>query len=105
MSTDNQITLSAMDYASNGRPGLDTAARLADAVVDALVTDADASVVVSVRDLRGVSSSFYNLFFQIIHDRLGPDAVRNRVSFDSDSTVQRSIIQRSRSAVLGDDAA
>jgi len=78
---------------------------LAQAVIAALAENADNEICVDVRDLRGVSSSFYNLFFQVVVDGLGAEAVRFRVHFETAAPVQESIIARSRSAVLGDEAA
>ena len=102
MSPEKQIPLDAMAYVQGGRIGLDTAESLADAVIRSLADDGT-TVLISVKGLLGVSSSFFNLVFQMVLDQLGPNAVRDRIDFQTTSQVQMSIIDRSRAAVLDAD--
>lgn len=102
MSTSDRLKLSAMDFVRDSRPTLDTAAEIASAAIRLLTQNPDTNVLIDVRKLRGVSSSFFNTIFQAVNDLVGDDAVRSRIHFDTVSEVQQSLIARSRLAVLGD---
>jgi hypothetical protein len=102
---DNQRHFKATDYVRNDSPGLDAAERLALAIVEALRGASDCTVLVSLHGLRGISSSFFNLLLGTVLDELGADAIRRQVTFETETRVQSEMLDRSRSAVLGEDAA
>jgi hypothetical protein len=56
-------------------------------------------VIVRADGLAGLSSSYFNIFFNIIRDELGPDAL-SMVEFDCISPTLRTILERSLSASM-----
>jgi len=90
--------LDASNYIDPKDSVVASAVMLADAVVDALVTRE--AVIVDLRGLRSVSSSYFNMLLSCVARRSGIEAVRTRLGFEFSSMAQKSIFDRSFDAVL-----
>ena len=55
------------------------------------------SILIRTEGLEGISSSYFNIFFNLIRDELGPDSL-DRVTFECASPIHRAILERSLSA-------
>ena len=87
----------ALDYWRSTDSIVETAERVADAMAEALSTGG--RVTVSLRGLRGISSSFANILLQRAISLLGAVELERRVVFDTDSESQASVVRRSLEAV------
>lgn len=87
----NTITIHSKDFIDESRAVTDSAAAIAQIVADSLQNGA--SVVVSVRGVRGVSSSFFNIIFAAAARVLNGDA--GRFSVITDTPTQELIYRRS----------
>lgn len=87
----------AMDYWHPQDSIVDTAARVADAVSNAL--RGQRRLTVSLKGLRGISSSFANILLQRIVADHGSSALDERVLFETDSHAQAEVLRRSIEAV------
>jgi hypothetical protein len=100
MATDSRPTrIPASKYIHDDDAVIDSAMRVAVDVVDAI--QAGRSVEVDVTDVRGIPSSFFNVIFRHIVDHVGKAGL-HRVTFDTTSSLQRSIMQRSFDAFLAE---
>lgn len=95
----SEHTVIAAAYCEPEDGPVDSAARVADAVLDA--TREHERVLISMSDLRGASSSFFNVILDRIARELGPDAARQRVMFVDLGKHQVLVFERSRAAILG----
>jgi hypothetical protein len=89
-------TIKATDYVDPSESVVDCANRIATAVASRL--QAGENVVVSVHDLRGVSSSFFNVILTRVTRTLGPQWTEERFAVDCETKTQRTIYLRSLSA-------
>ena len=86
-----------MDYWRATDPIVETAQRVADAAAEVLARHG--SVTVSLRGLRGISSSFANVLLQRLVSELGPDRLESLVHFETDNAAQADVVKRSLEAV------
>ncbi len=82
------------------RPVVECAGKIADDVV--LLLDQNKRVVLSVRGVRGVSSSFFNVILSRIRDAVGARIEPTRFTVDTDTQTQRLIFERSMKAFFPD---
>ena len=92
------ISIDAASYAQDDRPVLECAERVAVETHRILATGAN--VVVSVRGLRGVSSSFFNVILAKVAASLPAQSIATRFSVDTDTETQRFIFERSLQAFV-----
>lgn len=90
------VVILASDYWRASESIVDGAARLAEAVVLALKSAR--TVTVSLRGVRGVTSSFANVVLQRVAEAHGPASMRERLLFETDSEAQRQVLSRSMDA-------
>jgi len=89
--------IAASDYWRDTDPIVDSAARLAEAIVLALRSGG--SDTVSLRGVRGITSSFANVLLQRVVEEFGPSAIRDRLHFQTDSETQKRVLDRSLEAL------
>lgn len=77
---------------------VDAAKRVGHASIAAL--EQGGEVNVSLQELNGLSSSFFNVLFLLVMDKLGADVLRNHFHLTFASTIQRDTADRSLKAVL-----
>jgi hypothetical protein len=87
----NTVTINSNDYIGSHANVTESAALIANEATRQL--KAGARVVVSVKGVRGVSSSFFNVIFAAVSDVLGGNP--DRFSVATDTATQRMIFQRS----------
>jgi hypothetical protein len=88
----------AMDHWSPRDSVVENAERLADAIAAALASPGQ--VTVSLKGLRGITSSFANVILARMAREVGGVAARARVVFETDTELQREILARSLEAVI-----
>ena len=89
--------IAASAYWRDTDPIVDSATRLAEAVVSSLRSGG--SVIVSLRGVRGITSSFANVILQRVVEEFGPEAVKDRLRFQTDSETQERVLARSLQAL------
>lgn len=100
----DMIAIDAHQYVEPSRDVVESAELVADNVVSALDASNDV-VVVSLRGLRGVPSSFFNVILGRIRASFGVDAIRTRFRVTDASDLQLRVYQRSFEAFLRADTA
>jgi hypothetical protein len=88
----------AMDHWSPQDSVVENAERLADAIAAALASPGQ--VTVSLKGLRGITSSFANVILARTAQEVGGVAARARVVFETDTELQREVLARSLEAVI-----
>jgi hypothetical protein len=87
------ITLNSVDFIKPDRPVVESAELIA-AEASRLLSSG-ASVILSVRGVRGVSSSFFNVILSAVAESLGNDFSESRFEVDTETATQRMVLQRS----------
>jgi hypothetical protein len=87
----NTVTINSNDYIGSDANVTESADLIANEATRQLKTGA--RVVVSVKGVRGVSSSFFNVIFAAVSEVLGSNP--DRFSVTTDTATQRMIFQRS----------
>jgi hypothetical protein len=95
----NSKVVRAADYCRPDEGPVDSAARLAMAVLEALADGQ--SVSITMDKVSGASSSFFNVLFSELAGAIGTTAVKQRVEFVGLGKTQALIESKSRLAVLG----
>lgn len=89
----SEMTIQAIDFTVQNERLVESAERLAGAIIDTLgVHD---RVVVSLMGLRGVSSSYFNVILRNLVSSIDLAAVEERIEFQFDSMAQEMVYQRS----------
>ncbi len=89
----SEATIRALDFTVQDEKLVDSAERLAGAITDSL--GEHDRVVVSLKGLRGVSSSYFNVILRNLVSSIDLVAVEERVKFQFDSLAQEMVYQRS----------
>ena len=89
----SEVTIQAIDFTVQDEKLVDSAERLAEAIIDSL--EAHERVVVSLKGLRGVSSSYFNVILRNLVSSIDLAAVEERTEFQFDSLAQEMVYQRS----------
>lgn len=85
--------INSQDFIDNTLPVVDSAGRIA--VEASRLLRSGANVVVSVRGVRGVSSSFFNVILSSVAEALHGDFSGGRFDVETDTVTQRMVYQRS----------
>lgn len=91
--------IDAKGFVDEARPVVECAELVAEEVSRLLRTGA--CVVLSVRGVRGVSSSFFNVVLSAVAEALGSDFGGGRFDVETETKTQRMIYQRSLQAFSG----
>jgi hypothetical protein len=94
----HQPLLNATHFIDPQQGLVDSAKLLADATIDALSTNANATI--DFTGFRSVSSSYFNMLLSRVAETCGNDAIRSRLTFRFLSAAQENIFKRSFDAVL-----
>jgi hypothetical protein len=94
----NATVIVARDFVDEKLSVVESAGLVARRVVEAL--QSGESVVVSVRGLRGVSSSFFNVLLDAAEKALGSKLDNGQFTVETETTTQRTIYDRSYAAFL-----
>lgn len=92
------VKINARDYIDQTRPVVDSAGDVARESARHL--RAGSRVVVSVRGVRGVSSSFFNVILSAVADVLRNDFSDRRFDVETETATQQMIYQRSLAAFM-----
>ena len=98
IASDNPSVLNASEYIASNQELVASALLLADAIVSTLQNSV--RVVVELKNLRSVSSSYFNVLLTSVAEQCGVASLRSRLLFKFSSTAQQEIFQRSFDAVL-----
>lgn len=85
--------INAIDFVDPSQPVVDSASKVGIEV--ARLLRAGSNVLVSVRGVRGVSSSFFNVILSAVAEALNGDWDPARFDVDTDTPTQRMIYLRS----------
>ncbi|CAG0978477.1 hypothetical protein PHYC_01633 [Phycisphaerales bacterium] len=85
--------ISAKDFVDERRPVVECAGAVARECVREL--QSGANVLLSVRGVRGVSSSFFNVILSAVSDALSGQLSSERFSVETETEAQRLVFQRS----------
>ncbi len=96
MTTMDAVKINARDFVDESRPVVDSAMAVAQEAARQL--RGGACVVVSVRGVRGVSSSFFNVILSVVAEVLRNDFSDNRFDVETETPTQRMVYARSFSA-------
>ncbi len=86
--------IKAIDFLGEDHSFVATGGRIGEVAIGEL--SSGKKVVISLKDFRGVPSSFFNILLKVIVDRFGPDVIGESVTFDFDSAAQKEVFRRSR---------
>jgi D-arabinose 1-dehydrogenase-like Zn-dependent alcohol dehydrogenase len=92
------IRINASEFIDERRAVVDCASLIAQEAVREL--RAGANVVVSLRGVRGVSSSFFNVLLSAVAEVLQNDFSNQRFDVETETAAQKLILQRSLEAII-----
>lgn len=93
--------LLATDFRDPSGIIVESAQRVADAIVGVLQTDGE--VIVSMEGMAGVSSAFFNSIIKAVQQKVGENAI-HCIHFEFTSELQKQIYERSRIAIIHSQA-
>lgn len=86
-----------MNYVRDGSAVVDTATEIADVAAAALLRGS--SVIVSLRGVRGISSSFFNVLLATVYAKCPQASAGDRFVIETETETQRQVLLRSVQAV------
>ncbi len=98
----NEVAFQAADFTDPDENMVQSAERLASAILDKLADQE--KVIVSLRGMRGVSSSYFNVLLRSVATSFGAAALKDRISFLFDSFAQELVYERSLKSFSEEDA-
>lgn len=96
LSTMNTAKINSKDYIDDTKSVVECAGLIASEASRLLMSGAN--VVVSVRGVRGVSSSFFNVILSAVAEVLRHDFGNGRFQVETETDTQRMVFQRSLAA-------
>ena len=90
-------TIKATDFLDSRRDIVESAAILADALVERI--NQGGGVEISLAGLKGIPSIYFNVVLLRLAEAFGPEVLENQVKFQFSSESQRYVFERSLDAV------